>query len=230
MFNIIAKGFDSIGKSCQLGSVNFDLSQFVGKKNEECWMELSNAKDKINMGFKITILLPDQIENKEEFKQNIEEEEFKEVIVPEVVSEQEPDEETLKKISEMQQLKVQHYIQEIWKKFDTDGNGTLDKAEFKNFVSETMSELIGEDKTDLIEQDFEKVFNGFDADSGGSINQEEMYNFLETLFGENYSKDIDVSAIEQKRKQIEQEQLNEIAKIKAKIEEKDTLLAAIDGK
>jgi len=33
-----------------------------------------------------------------------------------------------------------------------------------------MSELIGEDKTDLIEQDFEKVFNGFDADSGGSIN------------------------------------------------------------
>jgi len=57
-----------------------------------------------------------------------------------------------------------------------------------------------------------------------------MYNFLETLFGENYSKDIDVSAIEQKRKQIEEEQLNEIAKIKAKIEEKDTLLAAIDGK
>ena len=51
-------------------------------------------------------LLPDQIENKEEFKQNIEEEEFKEVIVPEVVAEQEPDEETLKKISEMQQLKV----------------------------------------------------------------------------------------------------------------------------
>jgi hypothetical protein len=32
-----------------------------------------------------------------------------------------------------------------------------------------------------------------------------MYNFLETLFGENYSKDIDVSAIEQKRKQIEDE-------------------------
>ena len=90
-------------------------------------MELSNAKDKINMGFKITILLPDQIENKEEFKQNIEEEEFKEVIVPEDVAEQEPDEETLKKISEMQQLKVQHYILDIWKKFDTDGNGTLDK-------------------------------------------------------------------------------------------------------
>ena len=80
-----------------------------------------------------------------------------------------------------------------------------------------MSELIGEDKTDLIEQDFEKVFNGFDQDSGGSINQEEMYNFLETLFGENYQKDIDVSAVEQKRKQIEEEQLNEIAKIKAKI-------------
>jgi hypothetical protein len=90
-------------------------------------MELSNAKDKINMGFKITILLPDQIENKEEFKQNIEEGEFKEVIVPEDVAEQEPDEETLKKISEMQQLKVQHYILDIWKKFDTDGNGTLDK-------------------------------------------------------------------------------------------------------
>jgi hypothetical protein len=47
-------------------------------------MELNSAKDKINLGFKITILLPDQIENKEEFKKNIEEEEFKEAI-PEVV-------------------------------------------------------------------------------------------------------------------------------------------------
>lgn len=65
-------------------------------------MELNSAKDKINLGFKITILLPDQIENKEEFKKNIEEEEFKEAI-PEVVVQ---DEETLKKISEMQQLNV----------------------------------------------------------------------------------------------------------------------------
>ena len=63
-------------------------------------MELSGTKDKIKLRFNITILLPDQIENKEEFKKNIEQEEFKEVI-PETVSEIQ-DEETLKKISEMQ--------------------------------------------------------------------------------------------------------------------------------
>ena len=51
------------------------------------------------------------------------------MIIPEVAVEEdkEQDEETLKKISEMQQLKVQHYILEIWKKFDADGNGVLDK-------------------------------------------------------------------------------------------------------
>ena len=58
------------------------------------------------------------------------------MIIPEVAVEEdkEQDEETLKKISEMQQLKVQHYILEIWKKFDADGNGVLDKWEFKNFI------------------------------------------------------------------------------------------------
>ena len=93
-----------------------------------------------------------------------------------------------------------------------------------------MSELIGEDKTDMIEKEFEKVYNGFDADGNGSINQSEMYNFLDTLFGENTIREIDISAIEEKRKQIEQQQLNEIAKIQAKIAEKDLELGAIDGK
>ena len=70
----------------------------------------------------------------------------------------------------MQQLKVQNYILEIWQKFDADGNGVLDKDEFKNFIRETMSELIGEDKSELIEKEFDKVYNGFDADNNGSIN------------------------------------------------------------
>ena len=63
-----------------------------------------------------------------------------------------------------------------------------------------MSEILGEDKTDVVEKDFEKVYNGFDKDGNGSIDQSEMYNFLDTLFGKNYSKNIDVSVIEEKRK------------------------------
>ena len=131
-------------------------------------MELNNAKDKIAMGFKITIVLPEDVINQAQFKANIGEEEMKEAI-PEQVPEVQ-DEETLKKISEMQQLKVQNYILEIWQKFDADGNGVLDKDEFKNFIRETMSELIGEDKSELIEKEFDKVYNGFDADNNGSIN------------------------------------------------------------
>lgn len=183
------------------------------------------------MRFSITILLPDQIENKEEFKKNIEEEELKEAMPEELEPEKpEQDQDTLNKISEMQQLNVQKYIQEIWQKFDADGNGILDKDEFKNFVKETVSELLGDDMQSLIEQDFEKVYNGFDSDSSGGINQSEMYNFLETLFGSNYTSSIDVSAIEQKRKEIEEQQLNEISKIKSKIAERDAELAAIYGK
>ena len=57
-----------------------------------------------------------------------------------------------------------------------------------------------------------------------------MYNFLDTLFGENTLKEIDISAIEEKRKQIELQQLNEICKIQTKIKEKDSELAAFDRK
>jgi hypothetical protein len=32
-----------------------------------------------------------------------------------------------------------------------------------------MSEILGEDKTDVVEKDFEKVYNGFDKDGNGSI-------------------------------------------------------------
>jgi hypothetical protein len=37
-------------------------------------------------------------------------------------------------ISEAHQLNVQKYMMEIWQKYDIDGNGTLEKSEFKKFV------------------------------------------------------------------------------------------------
>ena len=59
------------------------------------------------MGFSITILLPDEIENKEEFKNNIDEDDLHQIQSTQMSSEPEPvDPETQKRISEIQQLNV----------------------------------------------------------------------------------------------------------------------------
>ena len=64
-------------------------------------------------------------------------------------------------------------VEEIWKKYDKDSNGYLDKSEMKVFIKDTMCEL-GEE---FPEEIFESVFKMYDANHDEKISREEMIEF-----------------------------------------------------
>lgn len=72
-------------------------------------------------------------------------------------------------------------IDEIWKNYDKDNSGFLDKQEAKNFIKNTLSEM-GEDG-EFSEADFEACFREFDKDGNGAISREEMKIFIKKVAG-----------------------------------------------
>eukprot|EP00352_Strombidinopsis_acuminata_P007892 CAMPEP_0176374336 /NCGR_PEP_ID=MMETSP0126-20121128/26688_1 /TAXON_ID=141414 ORGANISM="Strombidinopsis acuminatum, Strain SPMC142" /NCGR_SAMPLE_ID=MMETSP0126 /ASSEMBLY_ACC=CAM_ASM_000229 /LENGTH=84 /DNA_ID=CAMNT_0017734875 /DNA_START=175 /DNA_END=429 /DNA_ORIENTATION=+ len=67
-------------------------------------------------------------------------------------------------------------IEDIWRRYDKDGSGELDKAETKIFLKNTLLEL-GE-TGDFSESDFNTAFSEFDKDNNGTVNKEEMKIFI----------------------------------------------------
>ena len=67
-------------------------------------------------------------------------------------------------------------IEDIWRRYDKDGSGELDKAETKIFLKNTLLEL-GE-TGDFSENDFNTAFSEFDKDNNGTVNKEEMKIFI----------------------------------------------------
>ena len=69
----------------------------------------------------------------------------------------------------------------IWKKYDIDGNGLLDKEEVRQFVSDYVGSTgISEAAAD---QAFEAVFRVFDEDGSGSVDKSEVTAFIRKLVG-----------------------------------------------
>ena len=66
-------------------------------------------------------------------------------------------------------------IAEIWKKYDTDNSGKLEKDEAFRFMSDCMKELTGDEQT---EEDLENHFAKMDVDKSGDIDKEECFRFL----------------------------------------------------
>ena len=64
-------------------------------------------------------------------------------------------------------------INQIWEKYDTDGNGELDYKEIKQYVRD----VIG----DIPDEIFQHVFNTFDKDDSGAIGKEEMVEFMNMI-------------------------------------------------
>mmetsp|Transcript_28379 Transcript_28379/g.27326 ORF Transcript_28379/g.27326 Transcript_28379/m.27326 type:complete len:89 (+) Transcript_28379:26-292(+) len=72
-------------------------------------------------------------------------------------------------------------IEDIWKKYDKDGNGHLDKEETKLFVKQTLFEM--EVNDDFSEEDFQGTFKEFDKDGNGTISRDEMRVFIKKVAG-----------------------------------------------
>ena len=72
-------------------------------------------------------------------------------------------------------------VDDIWKEYDKDGNGNLDKEETKAFVKKTLTEMAGGDE--FSEDDFDACFKEFDKDGSGTIEKDEMAVFIKKVAG-----------------------------------------------
>ena len=76
---------------------------------------------------------------------------------------------------------IEKCIDDIWKAYDKDNSGFLDKQETKAFVKNTLSEM-GENG-EFSDNDFEACFKEFDKDGNGTISKDEMKAFIKKVAG-----------------------------------------------
>ncbi len=76
---------------------------------------------------------------------------------------------------------IEKCIDDIWRTYDKDNSGYLDKVETKQFVKNTLTEL-GE-RGEFSQGDFEDCFNKFDKDGSGTISKDEMKIFIKKVAG-----------------------------------------------
>ena len=72
-------------------------------------------------------------------------------------------------------------VEIIWREFDTDGNGTLDKQETRQFVNKFMSSQGVDENMD--EEQYNEFFNNFDKDGSGCIEKPEIKKLLRQMLG-----------------------------------------------
>ena len=83
-------------------------------------------------------------------------------------------------MSDIDQI-IEKCIDDIWKTYDKDNSGFLDKEETKEFVKNTLTEM-GENG-EFSESDFEACFKEFDKDGNGTISRDEMKVFIKKVAG-----------------------------------------------
>ena len=76
---------------------------------------------------------------------------------------------------------IKRCVDDIWDKYDNDGNGVLDKEETKQFVIEQLQEI--EEGKQFDDDDFDECFRNFDVDGSGTIDQAEMVEFIKRAAG-----------------------------------------------
>eukprot|EP00347_Sterkiella_histriomuscorum_P018667 403344636 len=76
---------------------------------------------------------------------------------------------------------IEKAVDDIWKTYDKDNSGFLDKDEAKFFVKTTLTEM-GENG-EFDDDDFEACFAAFDEDGSGTISKDEMVAFIKKVAG-----------------------------------------------
>ena len=89
----------------------------------------------------------------------------------------------LKKFEKMSEIDsvIEKCVEEIWNKYDDDGNGYLDKEETKHFVKDTLTDM--SDGVGFNDDDFDQCFREFDKDNSGTIEKAEMVQFIKQVAG-----------------------------------------------
>ena len=86
-------------------------------------------------------------------------------------------------VAELDDAKLVALVDNIWKKYDTDGNGVLDKEEVRQFVADFVgsSGASGAKAEQQADDAFDEVFKAFDEDNSGSVDKEEVTAFIKKL-------------------------------------------------
>ena len=87
--------------------------------------------------------------------------------------------------------RIKEIIDDIWKKYDVDGNGSLDKQETRNFLIDTLDNLGA--KASFSDAGFEEIFKAFDLDGNETIDKTEMVDFIK-MMQDNQNPDKDESS------------------------------------
>ena len=87
-------------------------------------------------------------------------------------------------------------MEDIWDDYDSDGNGQLDRVEFKTYLNDTLEDVASGGST-LTDDEFNKLYDEFDTDQNGTISKDEMFELVLHIFGYK-NVEIDYSKIEQK--------------------------------
>lgn len=75
-------------------------------------------------------------------------------------------------------------IEDIWKNYDKDNNGTLDKEETRNFTKSTLMQMNDYSESQgFTNADFDECFKDFDKDGNGVISKREMKIFIKKVAG-----------------------------------------------
>lgn len=81
------------------------------------------------------------------------------------------------------------FMNDFWDEYDTDGDGELDRVEFRQFLKDTYFEDENTaDQNAKVEEKFDELFDDFDIDKNGVITKNEMFDFLSEMFGMDASK------------------------------------------
>ena len=70
-------------------------------------------------------------------------------------------------------------VDDIWREYDKDRNGVLDKSEMRAFVEATMGQ--SGSKKGITDAEFNLIFTTFDMDSSNTIEKDEMAVFVKRM-------------------------------------------------
>ena len=79
------------------------------------------------------------------------------------------------KLPEVDDAKERARVEEIWKIYDTNNSGVLEKEQAKAFLLDELKTMTGSEPT---EDELERNFNIIDEDASGTLDKEEVLKFL----------------------------------------------------
>ena len=92
-----------------------------------------------------------------------------------------------KRNEKLVEKELKSLVKDIWKKYDRDDNGVLDRDEIKSFVADILNDVKldkqWQTEPDSAKLDINEIFDQIDKDGNGTVDIDEMVMFLIKVSG-----------------------------------------------